>query len=194
MRIQRIIAILVGSILLSLGINMFLVPYNVLDGGVIGLGLILHYLWSLKAGVSIIVLSIPIFILAWFKYREYFYSSMQGMFISSLFIDLFQTGQLLSFQIEPAISSIIGGVLVGTGIGLMLRYGTSTGGTDLLAQMISVWSGVNVGISIFIIDSAVISLGGILISAETFLLSVITVLSVGLTTSLLTWRKDARLV
>lgn len=176
------VMISIGSIFLSIGINLFLTPYRVLDGGIIGIGLILHYLLGLKAGLMIIFLSIPIFFIAWIYYRKYFYNSLHGMLISSFFIDLMKPFSGI-IHLAPLISSIIGGILVGLGIGLMLRIGTSTGGTDLLAQFLFEKTGINVGILIFFIDAVVILLGGLLISGETFLLSCVTILAVGLTTT-----------
>jgi uncharacterized membrane-anchored protein YitT (DUF2179 family) len=180
--------ILSGCILLSLGINGFLIPNKVLDGGVIGLGLICNYLWGFEAGLSILLMSIPIFALAWFKDRGYFFSSLHGLLLSSILIDILNPISGILPQIDPAIGSIAGGVLVGLGIGIMLRYGTSTGGTDLLAQFIADLSGINVGIVILLIDCLVISIGGMLISGDTFMLSIIAVLTVGLVTSLCTYR------
>jgi uncharacterized membrane-anchored protein YitT (DUF2179 family) len=185
--LKKGLIIILGSMLLGIGINCFLVPYKVLDGGVIGVGLIMKYLWGMEAGFVIIMFSIPIFLIAWFKYRQYFYNSIHGMIISSFFIDLFHVFPRFLI-VEPAVSSVIGGVLVGLGIGLMLRYKTSTGGTDLIAQFISDLTTINVGILIFIIDAVIILIGGLLFSTETLLLSAITILSVGCTTSLCTWK------
>lgn len=186
MRLMRKgLVILGGSIFIALGINLFLIPYKVLDGGIIGIALILNYLWALKPGLMIIFFSIPIFIIAWFNYREYFYNSLHGMIISSFLIDFLQP--VVGFiHIEAIYSSILGGIFVGLGIGLMLRFKTSTGGTDLVAQLLSDKTGVNVGILIFIIDTIVVLCGGLLLSADTLLLSVITIFFVGITTSLIT--------
>lgn len=181
---KKALIIIIGGILLAIGINLFLAPYKILDGGVIGIGLILNYIWGLKTGIMIIVLSIPIFMIAWFNYRSYFFNSLHGLLISSFFIDFFKPMQNLS-HIDPLYSSIFGGVLVGLGIGLMLRFKTSTGGTDLIAQFLSDKTGINVGILIFIIDSFVILLGGLMLSSSTLILSVITILVVGITTSLI---------
>lgn len=181
------LVIIVGSISLSLGINLFLTPYEILDGGVVGLALILHYLYKLKIGLMIIIISIPIFIIAWFKYRAYFYNSIHGLIASSVIIDLLKPVRNL-VQMDALYSAIFGGILVGFGIGLMLRFQTSTGGTDLIAQFICDKTGINVGILIFFIDSIVIVIGGILLSTSTFLLSIITVLVVGITTSVITSR------
>nr|WP_106781211.1 YitT family protein [Lysinibacillus timonensis] len=183
--LKKGLIVIVGSIFISLGINLFLVPYEILDGGMIGIGLILKYLFNLKPGLMIICFSIPIFTIAWFFYREYFYNSLHGMIISSFFIDFFRPLQHI-VRVEAIYSSILGGVLVGLGIGFMLKFKTSTGGTDLVAQFICDKTGVNVGVIIFMIDSIVVLLGGILISASTLLLSIVTILSVGITTSTLT--------
>ncbi|EAZ84441.1 YitT family protein [Lysinibacillus sp. FSL M8-0216] len=185
--LTKSLVIIVGSISLSLGINLFLTPYEILDGGVVGLALILHYLYKLKIGLMIIIISIPIFIIAWFKYRAYFYNSIHGLITSSLTIDLLKPVRNL-VHIDALYSAILGGILVGFGIGLMLRFQTSTGGTDLIAQFISDKTSINVGILIFFIDSIVIVVGGFLLSSTTFLLSIITVLVVGITTSIITSR------
>lgn len=178
-------AIIIGSVFLAVGINLFLTPYEILDGGIIGLSLILHYLFRLKIGLMIIVLSFPIFVLAWFKYKNYFFNSLHGLLISSVVIDILKPLRFL-IQIDPVLSAIIGGIFVGFGIGLMLRFETSTGGTDLLAQFISDKTSINVGFVIFIIDAVVVLLGGAFISTNTLLLSIVTIIAVGITTSFIT--------
>ncbi|KKI89136.1 hypothetical protein WQ54_28385 [Bacillus sp. SA1-12] len=183
--IRKGFMIIIGSLLLSLGINNFLAPHKVLDGGIIGIGLIVNYLWGLQAGLMMMIFSIPIFLIAWFYYRDYFYNSLHGMIISSFFIDVLNPLKGL-FHLEAVLSSIIGGILIGLGIGLMLKMKTSTGGTDLVAQFISDKTGINVGIIIFMIDAIVILSGGLLFSTDTLLLSIITILFVGITTSLFT--------
>ncbi|OCA84560.1 hypothetical protein A8F94_16970 [Bacillus sp. FJAT-27225] len=188
--VEKGIAIIIGSTLVAIGINLFLVPHKVLDGGVIGLGLIINYVWGIEPGKSIMFLSVPVFVLAWFKYRVYFYNSLHGLLVSSFFIDLFHFLGPGRHPVDSAWCSIIGGILVGLGIGVMLKYKTSTGGTDLVAQFISDLSGLNVGVLIFIIDILVITIGGFLFAKETFILSVLTVLSVGLATSFVTWEKQ----
>lgn len=183
-------AIIIGSFLLSIGINFFLVPFELLDGGIIGIGLIIKYLTGIQAGLSIILLSFPIFAIAWYYNKSYFFNSIHGMLFSSFIIDVLVPLQSIivsHLEIPPILSSILGGIFVGLGIGIMLRHETSTGGTDLLAQFLSKVFNINVGIMIFIIDVFVICLGGLLISKETFFLSGVTIIFVGFFTSLCTW-------
>jgi uncharacterized membrane-anchored protein YitT (DUF2179 family) len=179
---QKIAAMLLGSLLLSLGVNGFLVPYHLLDGGVIGLGLIIHYFYGWPTGLSIILLSLPLYILAWFFERRYFFYSLHGLIISSFCIDLlsFVNGKI-HLDILP--STVIGGVLVGVGIGLMLRYETSTGGTDLLAQILTKFTSINIGIIIFLIDGLIITSGIQVVGLEKFFYSLLTIICVGLMTT-----------
>ncbi|MED4602085.1 YitT family protein [Paenibacillus validus] len=186
---QKISALLFGSVLISIGINFFLMPFMVLDGGLIGIALIINYLSGAKVGVVMFMCSIPIFVLAWFYYREIFYTSLYGLLVSSIFIDLLAPLHyhfLYYIKLTSFSSSVIGGFIVGTGIGIMLRNGISTGGTDLLAQYFSKLVSLNVGVLIFIVDGLIICLGGLLLSAETFLLSILTITAGGVATSFCT--------
>lgn len=183
--LKKSIAVIIGSIVLAIGINLLLAPYEILDGGIIGLALILNYLFQLKIGLMMIILSMPIFFIAWFYYRHYFYNSIHGLLLSSLCIDLLRPLRLIH-PLEATSSAIVGGILVGIGIGLMLRYNTSTGGTDLLAQFIHDKTNMNVGILILIFDTLIIVIGGFLLSPKTFILSLIAIFFVGVTTSIMT--------
>ncbi|SFA81004.1 MULTISPECIES: YitT family protein [unclassified Bacillus (in: firmicutes)] len=179
----KLLAILMGSFLLSIGVNGFLVPHHLLDGGIIGIGLILHYFYGWPTGLSMIILSIPLYVLAWFFQRKYFFYSLHGLIISSLCIDLFSFFNG-SFQTGILVSTIIGGLLVGTGIGIMLRYETSTGGTDLLAQLLTLKTSLNVGILIFLIDGLVVLSGLSVVGVEKFMYSFLTIIFVGIMTSI----------
>ena len=190
----KLIAIVVGSIFIAIGINFFLVPFQVLDGGMIGISLIFNYLLDTKIGLMIIILSTPIFIISFNYQREYFYEAISGMLVSSFIIDLlapFQYYFLYYIELTSFTSSVLGGALVGLGIGLMLKFKTSTGGTDLLAQFLSKWIPINVGLLIFIMDLMIIGVGGLLISLETFYNSLLTITAGGITTSLLTLKRKS---
>ncbi|OBW60492.1 hypothetical protein A9986_04770 [Solibacillus silvestris] len=186
--LKKGLALITGSIFISLGINLFIVPHEILDGGTVGIGLIANYLWGFNTGLIVIVVSIPIFIFAWFFYRNYFYNSLHGLILYAFFIDFLSPLNNL-IELEAIYSSLLGGILVGIGNGLMLNFQTSTGGTDFIAQFLCEKTGINVGIYILFIDSIIIIIGGLLLTSETFYLSVMTILSIGITTSIITSRK-----
>ncbi|MBT2681225.1 YitT family protein [Bacillus sp. ISL-35] len=179
----KLLAVLVGSLMLGVGVNGFLVPHHLLDGGMIGIGLIIHYFYGFPAGLTMNLLSLPLFLLAWILERKYFFHSLYGLLASSLFIDLFvPVKRAIHLGILP--SAFMGGILVGCGIGLMLRYETSTGGTDLFAQLIHKFFPLNVGILIFIIDGIVVLSGLKVIGMEKFIFSLLTITCAGFMTSL----------
>ncbi|OQP01162.1 hypothetical protein B1689_05750 [Geobacillus sp. 44C] len=189
--LKKMTITIIGSMFLAIGINVFLVPHHLLDGGIIGISLIIKYIWHVKVGLTMVLLSIPLYIMAWFYYRPFFYNSLHGLLFSSLMIDIFSVLRGI-IMLDPMISSIIGGGLVGIGIGIMLREETSTGGTDLLAQFIAKMTNWNVGIIIFIMDALIITVGSFIIDSTSFLYSLVVVTIVGIATTMLTqtggWR------
>ncbi|MCM3545705.1 YitT family protein [Priestia megaterium] len=185
---RKIPVVFVGSLLLSIGINGFLVPHYLLDGGTIGIALILHYYFEFPTGVMIIILGLPLCWFAWIYERHYFYNSFYGLIISSLLIDWLEPiKNQFQFSVFPSV--VLGGILIGTGVGLMLRYETSTGGTDLLAQLLSKAFSLNIGMVILIIDGLIITAGLPLLGPKTFLFSCSTIFIGGMTTSLITKKK-----
>jgi uncharacterized membrane-anchored protein YitT (DUF2179 family) len=181
-----------GSLLIAAATNFFLVPYKILDGGILGIALIFNYIFGAKIGLNIVLCSLPIFVLAWLKERDIFYNSVLGLLISSFLIELLVPLQfyfLYYVELGSIASAIIGGFLMGTGLGLMLRFKASTGGTDLLAKFIHRYVPLNVGVIIFLSDVLIIGAGGILISKETFFHSILTIVAGGVAAGLCTLEK-----
>jgi len=191
--IHKSIAIIMGSLLMAIGVNVFLINHELLDGGTFGMGLILHYLTGLQVGLMVIMLSIPVLILSWFYNRSFLYNSIHGMLFSSFIVDLtYHPMRALGFILDqnPMASAILGGLFVGAGIGLMLRFEISIGGTDLLGQIIANYAKINPGMVIFLIDLLIVFSGTFIITDSSFFLSVITVICVGTMTSILTIKSN----
>lgn len=183
--IQKAIFILFGSMLIGIGINFFLIPNHLMNGGIIGIGLIMKYAFHVKPGLTIIFLSIPLYLFAFFRYKSYFYNGLHGMLLSSFFIDLFQPLSTLG-PFSILLSALIGGLIIGTGVSLLLIVGASAGAGDLLALMIANASSLNVGLVIFIIDIIVILSGSILIRKTTMIYSFLLITIIGITTYMIT--------
>ncbi|CAK6481379.1 YitT family protein [Peribacillus castrilensis] len=181
---QKITAIIIGSLLLSIGINGFLVPHHLLDGGITGIALIIHYYFEFPTGLAMFLLSIPLCIFAWIHERTFFYNSFLGLIVASIFIDWLEPlRNQFSLSIFP--SMLIGGGLIGIGVGIMLRYEVSTGGTDLLAQFISKAMSVNIGVVIFIIDGLIVTSAFKMLELKAFLFSGLTICMIGIITSIM---------
>nr|MBO2495198.1 hypothetical protein [Bacillota bacterium] len=177
-----ILPILLGGLLISLGINFFLSPHRLLDGGIIGLALIMRYLWGFKTGLSIFLLSVPIYLFIGKMDRRLLFNSLVGLSVSSLMID--GLSPFRGWLLLPMLpSAMMGGLLVGTGVGIMLRHRTSTGGTDLIAQYVSERTGWNAGVLIFLIDVLVIACGSPILDPRRLFHTLLTISAVGFATS-----------
>lgn len=183
--IEKTAAVLAGSLLLGLGIHLFLEPHRLLDGGLVGLALIFHYHFGFQTGLSLICLSIPIYIFAWHYDKKLFFRSLHGLLFSSLCVDLLSSFEV-SWHLPPSISAVLGGMLIGLGIGLMLRYETTTGGTDLIAKIISERTVLQTGAVILALDACILLSGVKVVGLEIFLYSLLTIIFAALLTTLST--------
>ena len=185
--IKRALAIVIGSSLIAIGLNGFLIPFSLLEGGALGISLIFHYLLGVNVGFTFLLISIPIFIVAWIFYRPFFFNGIHGMLLSSLVIDMFSPLNSIAkgLNMSPLVGAISGGIIIGIGVGIMLRLDISIGGTDLLAQMIARRLSINPGVIIFCLDLLIVTIGSFTIPTTQFSLSLVTIFSVGMMTSLL---------
>jgi len=174
-------------LLIGIGVNGFLVPHHLIDGGVLGIALILHYLFEFQTGITMIALSLPICLFAGISEKGYLLNNIQGLLVSSLVIDLMSPLQN-QFFVSYLASALVGGTLIGLGVGLMLRYQTSTGGTDLLSKIIAKITSYHLAMVIIIMDGVIVIAGFAFLEMKQFLYSCLTIITVGLTTSFIVGR------
>lgn len=117
-----------------------------------------------------------------------FYNSFVGLLGASIMIDcLAPLRHQFLLPIFP--STLLGGLFIGIGVGLMLRYKISTGGTDLLALIISETFSKNIGLVILLIDTFIVIIGFFTMDVKTFLFSCLTIVIIGAVTSSLAAHK-----
>ena len=153
---------ILGSLLFSLGFDLFLLPHELNAGGVSGLSMVIHKLLPfVSVGVIQIIINLPLFLFGGLKIgKKFFVGSLLGMATSSLFIDLFAA--LPVPQTEPLLGLIYGSLLCGAGIGVVFAGGTSTGGSDILVRLLKLrFRNVPVGQIGMCIDLAVAVLTGL---------------------------------
>jgi uncharacterized membrane-anchored protein YitT (DUF2179 family) len=131
---QDISISLLGCLIASFGTGCFLLPNKLSSGGFAGIATILYYLFDWRMGITILLLNIPIFILAYIKLGKFFMTkTLISTIAYSELIDLFSRKNL---GVEDKfLASIYGGNLVGTGLALVFRQKSSTGGTDLISVL-----------------------------------------------------------
>ena len=125
-----------GSIVTAFGTACFLLPNQLSSGGFSGIATVFYYLFRIPLGTTILVFNIPIFIFAFFREgKEFLFKAIFSTVIFSKFLDIFSGMPLITS--DKILSSVYGGVIIGIGLSLVFKGRSSTGGTDLLANMIA---------------------------------------------------------
>ncbi|MGN1401398.1 MAG: YitT family protein [Bacillus sp. (in: firmicutes)] len=134
--IKRGILITLGALLMAIGLEVFLVPNQVIDGGITGISIILSSMTNVKLGIFIFLLNVP-FVYIGYKQigRTFAYSTMYG--ITVLSVCTFLLHKVPVFTHDVLLASVFGGIFIGVGIGLVIRYGGSMDGTEILAILVS---------------------------------------------------------
>ncbi|RXT06395.1 YitT family protein [Ammoniphilus sp. CFH 90114] len=172
--LKEIFVVMIGSILIGLGINVFIIPTNLVDGGMIGIALLLNYVWNLNVGIALFILSIPIFILVWFYKKSFVYRGFLGIGVTSFIVHLFSTISIVPL-FDPLYSALLGGFLLGSGVGFMFLFDVSTDSLDLFALFLSDKFKINIGLMVFILDAFVIGTAFIIVNHQQILLSLIAI-------------------
>ncbi|MGB4407559.1 MAG: YitT family protein [Sphaerochaeta sp.] len=174
--------IITGSFLTAVGIALFTAPAKIAGGGVSGMAILLYHTLGFDTGLTILVLSVPLFLLGVAIFgKEYGIRSLAGTIFLSLFTFLlnrfFGYEGLLSYDHELSVllSAIFGGVMIGIGVGLVMRSGANTGGTDIVAQIVARFTPLSMGSALFFVDALVIGASGFIFSLERALYATITV-------------------
>ena len=133
--IYELILIILGSAIMGIGVSLFLLPNQLSSGGFTGISTIFYYLFKLPVGTFNLILNIPFFVFGLFKLgKEFFIKSLIGTISLSFFIDYFDKYQALTG--DKVLACIYGGCILGFGTALVLRVYGSTGGTDLVANLV----------------------------------------------------------
>ena len=161
--LANLILVVVGSAIAAIGYSLFLIPHHFVPGGVSGIAIIVNYFTRLPVGTLIMVLNIPVFIFGIkIMGRKYGLRSLLGMVISSVLIDFFyEVVKIKSATDNAVLAASYGGFMLGIGLGLVFRGRASTGGSDIIGQILNKYLGVSIGIGIMLIDFFIISASGL---------------------------------
>lgn len=155
--------IVIGSFISALSYSLFLIHLRIVPGGVSGISMILNYLFKTPVGILIFILNIPLLMIGWKHLgRTFALRTIIGLILSSLLID-FQV-YILKFPMitdDMILGTIFGGILLGLGLGLIFLGNASTGGTDVIGQMVNKYTNFSTGTGIMFIDIIIISIAAI---------------------------------
>lgn len=149
---------ILGSIIAAMGTSLFLLPNQLSSGGFSGIATILYYLFNIQMGTTIIILNIPVFILAFIREGKQFVAkTIVATFVFSEVINFFEKFEPVTN--DKILASVYGGIIIGIGLALVFKGRSSTGGTDLIANIIVTYNNeVSIGNVLQILDIFVVVL------------------------------------
>lgn len=181
-QLQAIIAIIAGSAIYAFGLLYFIIPNELMEGGVTGITVLLNYAFNLSPSISTMVLNIPLFLIGMkiLGKRQSIYTGI-GIASLTLFLWLFELlinrGIVVPFQTEHdyILASLYAGVTLGAGLGIVFRFGGTTGGSDIIARIINRKFGFSMGQIILSLDILIIGLSLFYIPLERILYTFVAV-------------------
>lgn len=172
--VKRFIVITIGAIIASVGLELFLVPNNILDGGVIGLSIIAAKLSDIRMSLFIVLFNIPFLLIGFRKMGwKFTVHTLYGVVILSAFTAYWHHFEPLTDDLFLA--TIVGAVILGTGVGLVIRAGGALDGTEVVAILVSQRKPISVGQFIMVLNVFIFLLAALTVfSLETAMYSIIT--------------------
>ncbi len=164
--------IVIGCVIGAAAYPTFLDPGRIAPGGLTGVAMILKHLWGWDIGITSLILNIPLFIVGYRAMGKVFaFRSLVATILFSLLIDLLP---LRAITVDPLLGTLYGGILLGIGLGFILRGGATTGGTDMCARLVHKYLPfLSVGMFLFLIDCVVVIAAWIFIGSSEALYALI---------------------
>lgn len=181
--VRNYLGIILGALITAAALNMFLIPNKIAAGGVSGLATVLHHLFGLPVGMTMLAIDIPLFLVSVKLMGPRFgVNTLVGAAILSVSID--GTAPFLPvITHDLLLCAVYGGVMAGIGLGLVFRFKGTTAGTDMVAAVVNKLFGIRVGQALLLIDFFVIVIAGVAFkSAE---LSLYALISLYVTTQII---------
>lgn len=171
--IVPIFFITVGAVIAAFALEEFLVPFTVLDGGVVGISMIISQLSGMPLGVLTIVLNIPFVLLGFRRLgMRFLIKAIYAMIIFSIFLSVFK--DMKAVTDKEILVVAFGGVLLGIGVGLILRYGGCLDGTEIVAMFLSKNTEFSVGQIVLFFNIVIYGVAGFLFGPDRALYSLLT--------------------
>ncbi|MDX8366455.1 YitT family protein [Cytobacillus sp. IB215665] len=159
-RTKNILFILLGSAIFAFGLVHFNMQNNLAEGGFTGITLLLFFTLKIDPAYSNLLLNIPMFILGWrLLGRQAFLYTVIGTVGLSVFLWIFQRYTIqMPLNEDLTLAALFAGVFIGVGLGIIFRFGGTTGGVDILARLAHKYIGWSMGKTMFLFDAAVITI------------------------------------
>jgi uncharacterized membrane-anchored protein YitT (DUF2179 family) len=171
--ILQIIIIGICSLLFAFAFNIFLVPHNLSSGGVTGIAFFVHHFLNVNTGWVVLIINIPLAILG-LKYlgKRFILLTIYSVVVLSMGMKFIPTRAITD---DILLSCIIGGAIYGIAVGVIIRFGGSTGGTDIISLILSKYKNLQVGLLNIVLNLIVVGISGLIFGWGITLYTIITI-------------------
>ena len=177
-KVKSTAAIILGNALFALAVAAFVIPNGILMGGITGVGIVIHKLFGFDTALFVLIVNaVLMFIGLFILGKKFFFSTVVSSIIYPLFLELFQSLPLFQKKLtdDNLLAAVFAGVLLGAAIGLLMRQGSSSGGTDIIGLIVNKYTHVGVAVIVWAADITVIGFQALTSSSEALLLGIITI-------------------
>lgn len=172
---KDIVWVIAGNAVLALAVSMFILPYDILSGGVAGIAVALQPLIPLPVTLMVNILVVGLFVIgACFLGKEFAMKTILSSLIYPVFLTFF-SGRVPVLDLDPILASLYGGLLGGTGVGMALRTGASTGGMDIPPLIVHKLTHIEIAKLVLITDALTVLLGAFTYGLEAVLVGFVSV-------------------
>ena len=165
--------ITLGAVIAAFSIEEFLVPCTILDGGIVGISMIVNHLTGFKLGLLTMVLNLPFLMIGAYRLGHIFIAkSGYGMLVFSVFLEIFES--FVNATEEYLLAVCFGGVILGIGVGLVIRFGGCLDGTETIAILLNKRYGFSVGQTVLLFNIVIYMIAATLFGWDRAMYSLLT--------------------
>ncbi|WP_106765840.1 YitT family protein [Paenibacillus faecalis] len=171
--IKRFIFITIGAVLMAVALEIFLVPNSIIDGGITGISIVLSKVTPVALGLFLFLLNLPFLFIGYKQIGKTFaLSTLYGIIVLSVTTALLH--HVEPFTNEKILAVLFGGLILGFGVGLVIRYGGALDGTEIVAILLSKKLRIPVGQIVMIINVFIFIVAGFVFGADSAMFSIFT--------------------
>ena len=172
-RVKNIVLMGIGSVIAAAGLDVFLVPNNIIDGGVVGISIMASYLtgWSLSA--FLVLLNLPFLYLGYTQIGKTFaFSTLFSIISLAFWVGVFTP--IPEVTNDLFLAAVFGGITIGVGIGIIIRHGGCTDGTEMIAILMDKRTSFSIGEIIMFFNLFILTAAGFVFSWDKAMYSLVT--------------------
>lgn len=172
--IKKYFYLIIGILLVSISFNLFLSPNNLAAGGISGLALVFNKLYNIEISKFILISNIFLIIVSYICLgKVQTRRTIVGSILFPIFVNL--TSNITNYidlsEVDIIINCLFGGILSGIGYGLIFKHGFTSGGTDIIDQLVSKYYKLNMSTSLILVDGFVVLADGLVFGIEKMIYS-----------------------